>query len=223
MIQKFKNITMELDFIDDENFRYDISGVAQRYGKSFYDFERQKQFKEYLKNSVKTYNLNETEMIFKVGHHIKVHHSIMIEFMRWINPSFSVLANKLVYDVFIKGCASSKEQLEQSQQNTIEAKRNAYAKPRAGNFQTVDRIRQDYNINLPTEELNKILKDNQVLINKPIFVNNYLPNPDDLRALRQGNTTLVHEESAIAIFDNVDGMHRDNGAVDFNPSLPFMD
>ncbi len=90
-------------------------------------------------------------------------------------------------------------------------------------FQTVDRIRQDYNINLPTEELNEILERYDVLLNVPRMVNNYLPNPDDLRAIRQGNTTLVHEESAIAIFDNVDGMHRDNGAVDFNPSLPFMD
>ncbi len=123
-------------------------------------------------------------------------------------------------------CESSKAQLEASRKQTIEAHGSAYAKPRVGSFQTVDRLRQDYNINLPTEELNKILKDSQVLINKPIFVNNYLPNPDDLRAIRQGNTTLVHEESAIEIFDSADGeygLHRDNGAVDFNPTLPFMD
>ncbi len=120
-------------------------------------------------------------------------------------------------------CDANKVQLEQSQQNTIEAKRNAYAKPRAGNFQTVDRIRQDYNINLPTEELNEILEREEVLLNVPKMVNNYFPNPEDLRAIRQGNTTLVHEESAIEIFDGIDGMHRDNGAVDFNPALPHME
>ncbi len=116
-------------------------------------------------------------------------------------------------------CETNQHQLIEKNDTIKRLRASRYAKPRAGKFQTVDRIRQNYDINLSTHELNEILLKKNILINQPAIVNNYLPNENDTRAIRQGRATLVNENEAIAIFDNTEEIIRGRGWVDENPTL----
>ncbi len=129
------------------------------------------------------------------------------------------LANYLMRKTIIDCEIKTTKTIARKDKTIKELKSSRYAKPRTGDFQTVDRIRQDYNINLSTHDLNEILEESGILINKPILNNNYLPNEENNMAIRQGKTTLVYEAEAIAIFDLNDSVIRDDGYLDKNPTL----
>lgn len=203
-MQIFKGLEIEVSFIDDENFRYDISGVAQKYGKRFSNFVNLQQTKEYIKSVRKVTLLSEAELIFKVGNHIKVHHSIMIEFMRWVNPAFSVLANKMVYDIFIQGCKVNQKEIETLQKTNIQLKkdRNVYGKRRGYGMETVTHIINNTDAEISKEAFNVLLCE-EGLISKDVCD---CCNRHDYIAVHryseyQGNTLLVNYDSAVSVLE----------------------
>jgi len=217
--QVFNGVVMQVEFVSDENFRYDISGVAQKYGKRFVDFERTDTFKKYLKECIKITFLNKAELVFKVGHHIKVHHLIMIEFMRWINPAFSVLANKLVYDALTAHCQVNKMQLEEKDKEIKTLKERRYAKRRHGDYQVVDRIRQDYNIDCTSKRLNDLLVQAGHLDIEWVTVPKYTPASEYATG---GAVPMVYVPELLKIVDKL-GIKRDTGFEDSRPRLDFSD
>ncbi len=111
LVSLFNGNKIGIEKVADDHYMFDISVVSKFYGKKFYDFERTTVFKEYLKKSAGLYSLKKTELIFKSGHLVKVHQSIFVEFMRWVDSDFSVKANKIVFDVMLGKINSEKKKV----------------------------------------------------------------------------------------------------------------
>ena len=195
----FKGTSLNIQILNTDNILFDISGIAQKYNKSFYDFERQKQFKEYLKNSVETYNLNEAEMIKKSGHQIKVHQSIMIEFMRWVNPKFSILANKIVYDVLTRGCETVRVQMLEKDKTIKKLKSSRYGKERGHGFESAFRIISNCEADISTSDFNNLLYDEGIIDSETVTITNFIAN--GTTSLEDKGTVLIHTDTAEAILD----------------------
>ncbi len=117
-----------------------------------------------------------------------------------------------------KLCDTTQTQLETKDKQIKQLKERGYAKPRTGDFQLVDRIRQDYNIQASTHDLNKLLKDNKVLIDVPYWKSNFLPNEESDFSIKQGKSTLVYTSTLLSLVDKV-GIVRLLGHEDINQRL----
>ncbi len=115
-------------------------------------------------------------------------------------------------------CDATKYQIETKDNEIKQLKERGYAKPRAGDFQLVDRIRQDYNIQASTHDLNKLLEDNMVLVDEPYWKSNFLPNEESDFSIKQGKSTLVYTSTLLSLVDEV-GIVRLLGHEDINQRL----
>ncbi len=97
-------------------------------------------------------------------------------------------------------------------------KERSYSKPRTGDFQLVDRIRQDYNIQATTHELNELLEKENIIINEPFMVSNFEPNEDCDYSIKQGRSTLVYTPTVLDVVDSF-GIVRLLGHEDINKRL----
>ena len=221
LTRAFNGIEIPVEVIDDENMYFTVSAIARDNGKNITDWKNSKRTLELTKalDKSNTYDLIKVEKEKGKQEVTKIHNSLFVNFARFISVDFEIASNKIIMDILLGSKKICEVERETFQLEIKKLKERRYAKPRVGNFQTVDRIRQDYNFNVTTHDLNVILENKGVLKDIPEQVHNFLPNEESDIAIRQGKTTLVHEDSVMEIFDDTVDLHRDNGRVDEYPTL----
>ena len=200
----FNGVEMAVEVRDNDEMFFDISGIANKYGKRFSNFEKLDNTQNYLKSVRKVTLLNKTELIRKVGNSTIVHHLIMIEFARWINPAFSVLANKIVFDVLTEGCKVNEKKVNKLESKLIkkeeriaELQKKVYAKPRGKGFETVTRIISDYKVDLSATDFNKLLISEGYLSEEQYIAIRYIPN--NIQSMESNNSIVVHVDSVLEL------------------------
>lgn len=125
------------------------------------------------------------------------------------------IAKYLLEDKILKCELQTQRVIERKDKQIEKLKSSSYAKPREGNFQVVDRIRQDYNIKCSTQLLYSLLVSENLISIEYHQVASYISTSN---VVRGGKTPTVYVESLLALVDN-EGIPRDIGYVDINPSL----
>jgi len=190
---------------------FDISGVANNYGRNFRDYTKRTSFKEYLKSVLKIHSLNESELIKKSGHQIKIHNNLFVDFARWINPDFAVFADKAIMDILLgeKHLCDKKfdflnNKLEQKESTIKQLKkdRNVYGRKRGGNMETVTFIINNTEAEISKEAFNVLLCE-EGLISKDVCdcCNRHEYIAVQGNSEYQGNAILVHYDSAVSVVE----------------------
>jgi len=171
----FNGSELNIEMINDIEFMINVSGVANKYGKKFSEFENRKSFKEYLSIVEKSLPLNTTLINKEIHNKTMIHNKILIEFARWLNVEFAVWCDDFIYSYLTeektKYISQLEEQcniqnvkleqkqfqLETSQKELLTAKRKIYASSKDGDRKRISRIIKDYAINATPKEMNEML------------------------------------------------------------------
>jgi len=219
LTRAFNGIEIPVEVIDDENMYFTVSAISTKYNKKVADWRNQKRVKELLIMVGKATGIKQSLIKQDALGRTQIHKDMFVSFARFVSVEFEYASNKIIMDILLGSKRICEVERETFQLEIKKLKERRYAKPRVGNFQTVDRIRQDYNFSVSTHDLNIILEVSGVLKDVPEMIHNFLPNEESDIAIRQGKTTLVHEDSVMEIFDDTVDLHRDNGRVDEYPTL----
>lgn len=111
---------------------------------------------------------------------------------------------------------SVKNQLAISQNETIEATKNRIGYTRDGNYQTLSKIKQSYQIDLSVEDMYKILVKKGIVSKKLVTRYDYIPT--DSIAKDDNGQIVFYEDMIIEMFDKLN-IKRVNGVYDSEPSL----
>ena len=96
-------------------------------------------------------------------------------------------------------CESSKKQLIESRQQTLEAKRNNYGKERGHGFESAFRIISNCEADISTTDFNNLLYDEGIIDSETVTITNFIAN--GTTSLEDKGTVLVHTDTAEAILD----------------------
>jgi len=116
-------------------------------------------------------------------------------------------------------CQVNKIQLEEKDKEIKTLKERRYAKRRHGDYQVVDRIRQDYNIDCTSKHLNDLLVQAGHLDIEWVTVPKYTPASE---CATGGAVPMVYVPELLKIVDKL-GIKRDAGFEDSRPRLDFSD
>ena len=94
----FNGTPLQVEMLNDKEFMVNVSGIANKHGKKFSEFENRKSFKEYLKEVEKSLPLNSILIDKEIHNKTMIHSKILIEFARWLSPEFAVWCNEFIYD-----------------------------------------------------------------------------------------------------------------------------
>ncbi len=97
----FHGIDIPVEYIDEENMWFDVSGVAHKHGKKITDWNNAKRTKEIVKEVEKSLSLGEHKLIKKVGQNTKIHRSLFVNFARFISVEFEIAADKIMMDILL--------------------------------------------------------------------------------------------------------------------------
>lgn len=172
----FGDVNLSVEIIDDENMYFDISGISNKFNKRFDRYTSRSDFKEYLKSVKNVHNLNETELIRKSGHQIKIHNVLLIDYARWINSDFAVWSDKIIFDIFKgdkilcdKQFEMQKKQLQIVQQNLKEVQLNKMKTYKDG-FKSLRKYLKDNGIEMSEDVAWNILLDKGLIVEADIVV-----------------------------------------------------
>jgi len=228
----FKKVEIKVDVLDGSNMWFDISGVANKFGKNITEWKNSKRVKEKIKLLENQSNL---KMIKVSGYQTKIHRSLFVDFARWINIEFDIEADKIIMDILLgekqlcekqftelqkqieqkqKQIEQKQKQIEQKEEKIKQLSEKVYARPNGNGFETVHRIISDYGINITPHDLNEILYKRGLLNRK--IVQKYVYTSNNMRAL----TPLVHVDTVLSIVDSL-GFDRGFGYTDTHPTFDF--
>lgn len=200
----FKGIDIKVDVIDDRNMMFDISGIANKFGKNITEWKNSKRNKEIIKLLEKSNNLKETDLIKRIGHTTKIHNKMLINFARFISPEFEVAADEIIYDILTgdKKLADTElekldKKLEQKDKAIKKLQESTYAKVRGHGFETVFRIITEHGIDISASALNKILVDEKLIIKDKCYVCERFDLKDN------GVTSMISDGSIVVHVDTV--------------------
>ncbi len=112
-------------------------------------------------------------------------------------------------------CEVTRTQLQIQKSTIQELKQNRYAKPKDGDYQLVDRIRQDYNISCSTQYLNFLLVGEGLMDIEYHQVAHYVSTSN---VVKNGKSPTVFVSALLDIVDDV-GIKRGLGFEDINQRL----
>ena len=197
---------------------FDISGVANKANKRFSRYVERDEFKEYLKMCSNVHNLNETELIKKSGHQVKIHKVLLVDFARWINIEFAVFADKIIMDILLGNkhlCEAKVETLENELKKEKSKKDGSFT---FNNRVTMESIRKEYGYKASLSELFAAMKEHNIIEFKKVFHNEWhslVP-----YAERKDGRLLFHEDTIVQTLDEL-GYERESGHLDSNPRFDF--
>ena len=112
-------------------------------------------------------------------------------------------------------CETNQKQLEVKEKQIKKLSSSIYAKPREGNYQVVDRIRQDYEIQCSSSYLNSLLIQNSIIAVEEVLIHKHISCSE---FALNGVTPLIHTEKLLKIVDE-QNIARGIGYCDTHPSL----
>lgn len=212
----FKDVEIHIDVIDDKNVMFDISGIAHKYGKTISEWSKSKRISEKIKNLEKSGFLNKNKAIVKIANTTKIHNRLFVDFARWINPTFDIYADEIIYDILsgnkkvietektelIKEIKIKevyfKNQLSEKDKEIEKAKRKSYAYERDGNYQCLTRIIKDTNADISVSTLKKILLKEKMVLEKEVTVT--VPVANKYESIEENGQILFNKDSVMKIF-----------------------
>jgi len=224
IVKKFHGAIVNIEFFGEEMY-FDISGVASKFGKKLSRWENLDATKEYIDKLSDGYAIVTEllpELIIRKGNSAYLHRSIFVNFARWVNVEFSVWADRVIWDVLTGEkvlCEKERDHFEktlESKDRTIKKlKEHIYAKPRKGDFQVVDRIRQDYKIQCSTKMLNELLVREGYMVEEEVVKMQYFSNSP---YVQNGKVPTVYTQKLLDLVDE-ENIARDIGPEDIAPRL----
>jgi len=214
LMKTFDGVVIPIEIIDEKNIYFDISGIAKKYGKNITEWINSKRMNETLKLLEKSNSLYPL-ILRKDRSGTKIHRKLFVNFARFISPEFEIKADEIITEILLDG----KHLCEKERSNYIttikELKEKTYAKPRSGDYQVVDRIRQDYKIACSSEYLNALLVGQRFMEVEYHQVRKYISCSPDVK---DGSTPTVFVKTLLDIVDDMD-IPRGLGHEDINQRL----
>lgn len=207
----FDGVELPVQEINQELY-FDISGVANKYGKQLSHWENLESTKEYFE-ALEIVSVQENiKLIIKQGQSAYLHREIFVLFARWINVKFAVWADRLVIDILTRQTQVIETQLKAKDKKIELLSSSLYAKPRGGNLETVTRIIKDYSVQITPHKLNELLAELNVLGKEEMTLTHYTAHN-----MSKG-VPLVHTRTVLEILDTY-AIKRGQGYEDKRPTL----
>ncbi len=207
----FSNVKIPVEIIDEKNMYFTVSAITQKFGKNLHKWKSGSRVKELIRIVSKDTdikgNLIDTDSLGRT----KIHNSLFINFARFISVDFEIASNNILMDILtgetvlcekrerelLDQIDYKENQLKIAHKETSKAKREAYAHDRDGDFQCVTNIIRDCKANVGAETLNKILAENNIIIEEDYIAKRYKAN--EIHSISEDGIILVHRETAIKI------------------------
>ncbi len=217
LVKTFHGITIPVEIIDEENIYFNVSSIAKKYKKNITEWQNSKRMEKTLQLLEKS-NSQYPLILTKDRSGTQIHKKLFVNFARFISVEFEIKADEIITEILLDGKHLCEKERAGYVHQIKQLKERSYAKPRTGDFQLVDRIRQDYNIQASTHELNELLEKEKIIINEPYMVSNFEPNEDCDYSIKQGRSTLVYTPTLLDIVDDCN-IKRGEGFEDLNQRL----
>lgn len=207
----FNNTQIPIEVIDKDNMYFTVTAIAHKHNKNLTAWKSGKRVKELVsilkKNSMIKGSLIDTDNLGRT----KIHNSLFINFARFISVDFEIASNKILMDILTGETSLCEKrerelldriqfkdnQLQIAHKETEEAHRKTYAFDRDGDFQCVSNIIRDCKANISAETLNKILAENNIIIEEDYIAKRYAPN--DIHSIDDKGIVLVHRDTVMKI------------------------
>ena len=221
----FKDTEIKVEIIDGRNMYFNVSGIANKFGKKTSEWKNQKSTKEYIKIVGKATNLNETELIRQIGNDVKIHNKLFVHFARFVNLEFSYVADEMIYDI-LTGDKKVVDQKLLFKDNVIKEKdiaiaklkESTYGKVRGNGFETVFRIIQITGADISATDFNKILVEEEILLkDKCISCGRFDLKDDGISSMIADGSIVVHVDTAkqILVKHNIKSVDESQSMIDF--------
>ena len=200
----FSGISIPVEIIDDKNMYFNISGIANKFGKNITEWKNSRRVKELLSRLEKSNSLNLNFIDERLHGVTKIHNTLLINFARFISVDFEIASNEILMDILLgnKALHDKKElellntislkenQLKISQNQTQEAVRKRYASSGDEYFCCVKKYINENELDISSEDFNTILLDEDVITQKK--VDRYAPAPKSPHSAYDGTSIIVN-------------------------------
>ena len=131
----FDGHNIEIEIIDEENMYFTVGSIARKYGKNITEWKESKRIKETIRMLEKSNGLNLNLIKENAFGKTQIHKKLFVNFARFISVAFEIKADEIITEILLDGkhlcekeravfanqLQSVQNQLEISQQQTIEA------------------------------------------------------------------------------------------------------